>query len=259
MVAGNTSTGTSDNDIYGQVQSSSAFNLIGDGSGISNLAALEAPALSNLIGTTADPLSPLLGPLANNGGPTQTMALLPGSPAIDAGSNALAVDANGNPLTTDQRGAGFPRIVNGTVDIGAYEFSPLSQTINFGPLAGQTYGVVPITLSSTDTSGLPVSYTVISGPATLSGSVLTVTGAGNVEVEASQPGNVYYSPATPVDESFTVSSRPADRHANRGPVHGLRQQGAGADLHLRRSGQQRSRIAPDWRPRHDGHLDQRGR
>ena len=77
---------------------------------------------SNLIGTTADPLNPMLGALANNGGPTQTMALLPGSPAIDAGSNALAVDANGNPLTTDQRGAGFPRIVGGTVDIGAYEF-----------------------------------------------------------------------------------------------------------------------------------------
>jgi len=60
--------------------------------------------------------------LADNGGPTQTIALLKGSPAIDAGSVALAVDANGNPLTTDQRGTGFPRIVNNTVDIGAYEF-----------------------------------------------------------------------------------------------------------------------------------------
>ena len=65
---------------------------------------------------------PGLGPLADNGGPTQTIALLPGSPAIDAGSPALAVDpTTGLPLTTDQRGAGFPRIVNGTVDIGAFE------------------------------------------------------------------------------------------------------------------------------------------
>lgn len=62
-----------------------------------------------------------LGPLANNGGPTQTHALLCSSPAIDAGSNALANDANGNPLTTDQRGPGFPRVFNGTVDIGAFE------------------------------------------------------------------------------------------------------------------------------------------
>ncbi len=47
------------------------------------------------------------------------MALLPGSPAIDAGNAALAVDADGNPLTTDQRGA--PRDVFGGVNIGAFE------------------------------------------------------------------------------------------------------------------------------------------
>ena len=208
IVAGNTSTGTSDNDIFGQVQPTSAFNLIGDGSGIVNLTDLEESALSNLIGTTTDPLNPLLGPLADNGGPTLTMALLPGSPAIDAGSNTLAVDADGNPLATDQRGPGFPRKLGHSVDIGAYEFAPLSQTISFGPLPNQTYGVAPITLSATDTSGLPVSFSVISGPATLSGSVLTVTGAGNVVVEASQPGNATYFAAPPVDESFTVAPAP---------------------------------------------------
>ena len=53
-----------------------------------------------------------LGLWAYNGGPTQTIALLAGSPAIDAGSIALAVDQNGNPLTTDQRGAGYPRIID---------------------------------------------------------------------------------------------------------------------------------------------------
>ena len=60
IVAGNTNSGSSDNDIYGQVQPTSAFNLIGDGSGISNLGGLEGPAQSNLIGTTTDPLNPLL-------------------------------------------------------------------------------------------------------------------------------------------------------------------------------------------------------
>ncbi len=54
------------------------------------------------------------------------MALQTGSPAINAGNNAFAVDANGNALTTDQRGAGFPRIVSGTVDIGAYEVQSAS-------------------------------------------------------------------------------------------------------------------------------------
>ena len=69
----------------------------------------------NLVG------DPQLSALADNGGATQTMALQPGSPAINAGSNALAVDANGNPLSYDQRGAGYDRIAAGTVDMGAYE------------------------------------------------------------------------------------------------------------------------------------------
>jgi CSLREA domain-containing protein len=58
----------------------------------------------------------MLGPLADNGGPTQTIALGPGSVAIDAGDNAAA-----ECLPTDQRGPGYPRIVNGRVDIGAFE------------------------------------------------------------------------------------------------------------------------------------------
>ena len=92
-------------------QSSSAYNLIGvDGSG-------QLSGNGNLIGITNFGL----GLLANNGGPTQTIALLAGSPAIGAGNVALAVDQNGNPLTNDQRGTGFPRTINGMVDIGAFE------------------------------------------------------------------------------------------------------------------------------------------
>ncbi|MGA2621144.1 MAG: C10 family peptidase, partial [Thermoguttaceae bacterium] len=86
---------------------------------------------SDLTGTSASPLNPELGSLNDNGGPTQTMALLGGSPAIDAGSNSLAVDAGGNALTTDQRG--LPRIVNGTVDIGAFELEYQSGS-TWGPL-----------------------------------------------------------------------------------------------------------------------------
>lgn len=63
----------------------------------------------------------LLGPLADNGGSTPTHALLSDSPAINAGSNALAADVEGNPIVTDQRGSSFDRIQVGTVDIGAFE------------------------------------------------------------------------------------------------------------------------------------------
>ena len=66
---------------------------------------------SDLTGTIAQPLNPVLAPLGNYGGPTQTMALLPGSPAIDAGTSGPGIPA------TDQRGLG--RV--GAVDIGAFE------------------------------------------------------------------------------------------------------------------------------------------
>ena len=59
---------------------------------------------------------PMLGPLQDNGGPTFTHALLPGSPAIDAG------DPNFTPPPFyDQRGPGFDRVVNGRIDIGSFE------------------------------------------------------------------------------------------------------------------------------------------
>jgi hypothetical protein len=59
---------------------------------------------------------PLLGPLQDNGGPTFTQALLPGSPAIDTG------DPNFTPPPLfDQRGPGFDRAVNGRIDIGSFE------------------------------------------------------------------------------------------------------------------------------------------
>ena len=63
---------------------------------------------------------PKLGPLTNNGGPTLTMALLPGSPAIDAGNTSLAP-------ATDQRG--FPRPAGLAADIGAFEYGSVMPTL----------------------------------------------------------------------------------------------------------------------------------
>jgi hypothetical protein len=96
------STSTEDPDLDGFVDSL-GYNLFGNSSGGSGFAA------NDLVN-----VNPQLGPLQNNGGPTQTMALLPGSPAIDAGDNA-------NAPAYDQRGPGFSRIINGTIDIGAFE------------------------------------------------------------------------------------------------------------------------------------------
>ncbi len=71
-----------------------------------------------------------------------------------------------------------------------------------------TYGVAPVTLNAIASSQLAVSYTV-TGPATVTGSTLTVTGAGTVSVTANQYGNSTYAAATPVTQTFTVAQAPA--------------------------------------------------
>ena len=75
----------------------------------------------NLLGTFASPLDPLLAPLADNGGPTFTHALLPGSPAIDAGNSTEAFDQRGLARVIDQPFVGNSPAGNGS-DIGAVEF-----------------------------------------------------------------------------------------------------------------------------------------
>ncbi len=113
-----TGPGATPDNLYldggGTVSSASANNLIGAGADNSGLT---SDSNGNLVGVA----DPGLGRLVDNGGPTLTIAVLAGSPAVDAGNPALAVDPQGHTLTTDQRGTGFPRILNGTVDIGAFE------------------------------------------------------------------------------------------------------------------------------------------
>ena len=79
------------------------------------------------------------------------------------------------------------------------------QTITFGALANKTYGNPAFGVSATSSSLLAPAFSIVSGPATLSGSTLTLTGAGNVTVRASQSGNTNYLAATPVDQSFAVT------------------------------------------------------
>jgi RHS repeat-associated protein len=80
-----------------------------------------------------------------------------------------------------------------------------TQTINFpAPASPVTYGVAPITLTATASSGLPVTFSVLSGPATISNSTLTITGAGTVVLAANQAGNANYAAAAQVTQSVTV-------------------------------------------------------
>ncbi len=108
IIANNTSANGP--DMEGTFRSQ-GYNLVGKTNGSSGFT---NGIQNDQVGSISAPLNPLLGPLQDNGGPTATLALLPGSPAIDAGGVPV--------LTTDQRGRARPSGSAG--DIGAFEFSP---------------------------------------------------------------------------------------------------------------------------------------
>ena len=144
----NNGTGETNPDIAGAAQGN-ANNLIGNTSGLSPDANLGQ-------GTDIVNPDPGLGELADNGGATQTHALLPDSPAVNAGNNEaifqesfVDIDGDGAPNTIDlngdgnfdgaipfdQRGGEFNRIVGENVDIGAFELDPNN---NPAPEAGES-------------------------------------------------------------------------------------------------------------------------
>ena len=181
LVASNLrSSGTIASDVSGAVEPASLNNLIGDGTGMTGIS---HGVNGNQVGTSVAPINPRLGPLANNGGPTQTHALLAGSPALDAGDDTSATNAG---LTTDQRGAGFARFLDAadvgtvqTVDIGAFEAkasveditdrsTPEETPLSFAFNVGDASAITSVTASSSNATLVP----------NLAGN-LSVTGSGS--------------------------------------------------------------------------------
>jgi hypothetical protein len=160
IVAQNTARTGSDANNPAGTFTDGGGNLIGiSGAGSGNTG---FTAATTQTGTTATPLDPILGPLQNNGGPTQTLALLAGSPAIDKGITTA--------LTTDQRGV--PRPQGLKFDIGAFEanqgptpsadISTLS--VDFGSEGMGSSSSQELTISNNGTAALKLSNVAISGP-----------------------------------------------------------------------------------------------
>ena len=121
-------------------------------------------------------------------------------------TGTLAVNPASHAMNGDQFRCVFTNHA-GSVTSNAAELTVnlLSQTITFPNLGAQAYRAAPFALGATASSGLTVSYAVQSGPATLNGSNLTLTGTGTVYVTASQAGDgVTYSAAPDVTVGFAV-------------------------------------------------------
>lgn len=126
IIAGNNNNDDIRNHFTG-TSTSQGNNFIGNGS---NASGFTNGSNNDQVGSDTTPLDPLLGSLQNNGGFTQTHAPDSNSLVIDGGNNSNigidSVDLDGDADTTEtvpfgQRGSGFDRVVNGTVDIGAVE------------------------------------------------------------------------------------------------------------------------------------------
>ncbi len=83
--------------------------------------------------------------------------------------------------------------------------SKSDQIITFNGLANQKYGVQPFLLTAWSSANLPITYSIVSGPAKIIGNILTITGSGKIIVKADQTGNDTYNPASSVIQTFTVT------------------------------------------------------
>ncbi len=211
IVANSTSGGAISGVVIG------SYNLIDDASSAGGLV---NGSNGNLVG-----INPMLASLGNYGGLTQTIAILPGSPAIDSGNTSLAIDGQGHSLTTDQRG--FPRVVGTSVDIGAFETSGFTLAVTAGnnqstvvatmfPTALQVT-ITPnnagdpvdggtISYTAPPTSGVSATLTP-ANPVTIAGGSATVNATANPTIGGSYTITASTSGvATPASFSLTNSA-----------------------------------------------------
>ena len=138
--------------------------------------------------------------------------------AVQFASNTTSVCTAGG-----SNGATITVLTTGTCSIQAYQpgngtyegAMPVTQTfaveqvqtITFGTLSNVTIGVAPFGISATASSGLTVSFaSTTTGVCTVSGTTVTIVAVGTCSITASQAGNGTYAAATPVMQSFTVST-----------------------------------------------------
>ncbi|MEO0768531.1 MAG: DUF4114 domain-containing protein [Cyanobacteria bacterium J06649_4] len=181
IVAGNSDDDDLTDAFFGST-ASDGYNLIGNASRVQGVT---EGVNNDQVGNGGTALDPQLGALQDNGGFTQTHALLETSSAIDRGGNAKlasdAIDLDGNnnfseTIPFDQRGDGFSRVLNDVVDIGAVEFSESSG----GGDGGVTPGNAPPTaIALENTITFLAENTAIDSPLRVADIVVSDDGLGS--------------------------------------------------------------------------------
>lgn len=161
----------------------------------------------------------MLGALSSAGLPI-TYAVVSGDATI---SGATLTPLSTAPLVVRASSAATDTYNAASVDVNFGAPQKAAQSIAVASSGGDVMADAPVTLSATSSSGLPVTFAVVSGPATVSGDTLTFTGTGPVVVRASQTGNGSFASAG--DVNLTYFAHPVPRLVN-----------VSARVHLRGSG-----------------------
>ncbi len=132
--------------------------------------------------------------------------------AVPAGNGKLNIIFFPEINDTNSRGTVNITVINGNGVSSQiafdYQVPRISQTLTMADLEDRVFGDTSFELSATASSGLPASFIVVSGPATITGNLLKIEGTGIVIVQAMQPGNENYQAAEPVERSFEVEKAP---------------------------------------------------
>jgi|GEM_PF-802516 len=118
-------------------------------------------------------------------------------------SNSLTMKGSGT-LSLIASQAGNSNYLAATPVTNAFVIYPAVQPLSFPKLTNAAYGNAPLLIAATDFAGRPISYSVLSGPATIVSNTLSITGAGTVVLQASVPTNSIY-PAETNTNSFSVA------------------------------------------------------
>ncbi len=177
---------------------SSAVNLV-----VANTQSAQTIGAFSVIPTQTYGVAPftVTPPTATSGLPVTLSVLTPATATISGdtltiigvGTVTLAANQAGNSSYT-----AAPQVTT------SFLVNQGTQTITFPPLGNLTYGAAPFSTGASASSGLPLSYTT-TGPVTISGNTVTVTGAGGVGIRAHQNGNTDYAAAPSIYRSFTVA------------------------------------------------------
>lgn len=181
------------------------FNLCGE-SPASNVISFTANSIPQTINFPAIPDktygdAPFVPNATATSGLPVSLTLISGPATINAQTNLLTITGTG--LVTVRANQIGDNVYDTAAPVTrSFTVNKAAQIITFPAIPEQDISNLTVTLMASATSALPIGYSIVSGPATVSGNILTLTGLGTVTVRASQNGDTNYLPATPVDRSF---------------------------------------------------------